>query len=196
MNTNIVEITNREEIKKAQRVLEKELEKIADKKGIPVTIVYQGESGDKRCVDYISNPNYHMWFYLGEIIEDGSDKCRYWNAFGIEEPLPNTKISSIVEINIPFEDPKAQQAAGRFAKDSDGNLFLVHRGIIWTKKGVTKEDFFQYCKDRGLEIVSVATETEPKNAILIGNITSPNFPEKLSKFLHVVKDFKDEHESK
>ena len=69
------------------------------------------------------------------------DQVRYWNAFGVERPRPDRLVSIIAEINFPFAGID-RKTGGAFARDAEGNIYVIHRGKIGGgKKGVGKSLF-------------------------------------------------------
>ena len=66
---------------------------------------------------------------------------RYWNAFGVGKPQESSILSITAEINFPWAGID-RKTGGAFARDTWGNIFVIHRGKIGGgKKGVGKSLF-------------------------------------------------------
>jgi hypothetical protein len=179
-------IEEQKEIENALDMLESVLEKIADEK-IPVKIGYRGGNVADE-VSYSSKLN--IWFYFGGPIEgNAKDKReRYWNVFGTEKPMMNSSIPIVVEINPPVKGIY-RRVAGAFAKDEKGNIFLLHRGRIGGGREGIGATLFNKFYDG--EIVDVEDGDEISKMAVLGNITSLDLSEKISTFIHKVKEIKD-----
>ena len=64
-------------------------------------------------------------------------KC--WNGFGIGQPVAGKKVLIAAEINFPTEGLN-RAVSGVFAEDSNGGVWVLHRGKIRGGKAL----FFQY----------------------------------------------------
>jgi len=140
-------------------------------------------SGSMDCsVIYNSN----VWFTGFEITE-GSP--RFWNSFGLTSNLEQGKSNSIVvEINIPT-DGINRRVSGLFAIDDDTeSVFLLHRGRIGGgRKGIGKNSFVNWYSKPFTEIQN---GTDVEEALLVGEITKNDFPNKLAKFVQGIAEFK------
>ena len=175
-------LQNENEIENAQKKLESELKGIADEK-ITVRI---GNQGGSQKADVFYSKKYDLWFYLGDEKGDG-EKKRYWNVFGIKRPNENSNVSPVVQINPPLKRIY-RRVAGVFAKDDKSDIFLLHRGIIGGgRKGIGKKTF---CKHYNGEKSDLQDGDKLIEILLIGCITSPNFPEKLKNFVGEVDRIK------
>jgi hypothetical protein len=112
---------------------------------------------------------------------------RYWNAFGLGKPDPNLSNSITCEINIPYEINR--RVAGGFAEDVDGNIYLIHRGLIGgSKKGVGKTLFKN--NYRG-EWTGVLDDGELRYVALVGELKSNNLLQQIKDFILEVERIKD-----
>jgi hypothetical protein len=122
-----------------------------------------------------------------EIEKGDGEKKRYWNVFGINKPQENPNVSMVVQINPPLKGID-RRVAGVFAKDDKSDIFLLHRGIIGGgRKGIGKKTF---CKHYNGEKSDLQDGDKLIEILLIGCITSPNFPEKLKNFVGEVDRIK------
>jgi len=77
----------------------------------------------------------------------GLDDCRnrYWNALGIGNPFRDDH-SIVAEINPPKEGIN-RRISGAFVKDSEGRLYMAHRGRVGGgRKGIGKKAFMAWYK--------------------------------------------------
>ena len=113
----------------------------------------------------------------------------YWNAFGLEKPVPSSHIPIVCEINFPIRGID-RRIGGAMAKDRFGRVFAVHRGKIGGgKKGIGKtlfEDLY-----RGAWTVMEDGDTETTVA-LIGELQSPRFARQVAQFVRKVDAIKNQ----
>jgi 5-methylcytosine-specific restriction protein A len=126
---------------------------------------------------------YDIWFTIGSKFQ-GSGSAnqiyRYWNAFGVGDPKPNSSIPIIVEINCPC-DGIYRTLGGAFAEDDQGEHYLCHRGRIGGgRKGIGLNLFMQQFGNR-LQTVQDGNITS--QVFVIGQIKSSNFPQLLTDFV-------------
>jgi hypothetical protein len=115
------------------------------------------------------------------------NEVRYWNAFGAGKPRPGNVVPIITEINFPFNGID-RKTGGAFARDSWGNVFVVHRGKIGGgKKGVGKSFFennyrgvWSFMED-GNDVTQVA---------VIGALNSPHLAWQTAHFVKKVEMLK------
>jgi len=131
--------------------------------------------------------NKELWF-SGQTITDVGVP-RYWNAFGLQINQ-NTAQSIVVEIN-PQIEGKNKSVAGLFGRDDKtGEYFLLHRGKVGGgRKGIGKSAFRDWHRGDWLE---VECEDSSEEAILLGNIESPQLIKNITKFTQEVDKFKKE----
>lgn len=76
---------------------------------------------------------------------------RYWNAFGIGEPIEKN-LSIVCEINSPLKGID-RRISGAYAKDKDGSVFVLHNGRIGGgKPGVGKSLFLNNYRGKLIDI--------------------------------------------
>lgn len=130
-------------------------------------------------------PNLGMWAYFGEPPLEKSLGERYWNVFGIGEPHGMVPITC--EINPPKQGTN-RQAAGAFAEDEGGSIYLLHRGILNVGGRVRKENLRRYFQ---WPWTSVEDSDQLSEVMQIGIIGSTDFLEKLRSFIYEVARYKD-----
>lgn len=167
----------------AQAALEKSL-----KSYLP----YQGEKavgfqGGNKIESLYSHGEGQLWCVLTTV--DDVPIPRTWNAFGIYQAKRRMQ-SITVEINIPTENNSAQ-VAGFFAKDlSTDRVCLMHNGRIGGGKlGIGQKAFLSQSLV-ALKEVSVANGTS-RLGIAIGFVDDPDLANKISRFVKIVQDFKE-----
>lgn len=131
--------------------------------------------------------NESIWFNSYLLDEDGATK-RFWNGFGVSREIDQNKPNNItVEINIPFEGLN-RSVAGAFAFDSEGEIYLLHRGRVGGgRKGIGKDSFLNWTSKN---LTEVRTSKGIDSCIVIGSINDSNFIRNLSGFIHDVNRFK------
>jgi len=112
---------------------------------------------------------------------------RYWNAFGVGKPQESNLLSITAEINFPWAGID-RKTGGAFARDTWGNIFVIHRGKIGGgKKGVGKSLFehnyrgvWSFMED-GKAVTQVA---------IIGALTSHRFALQAAQFVKKIEKLK------
>ena len=125
-------------------------------------------------------PKFDIWAYLGDPPFEQSPGERFWNVFGIGEP--HGMVSITCEINPPKHGIN-RQAAGGFARDASGAIYLIHRGIINSRGRVPKSWLRQNFR---WTWVSVDDGDMITDVMPIGQLNSPEFIHKLRDFIHEV----------
>ena len=120
---------------------------------------------------------------IGYKYTENDDYNRYFNGFGIVRPDVNIEMSVFCEINIE-KDGLNKNTAGAFAKDIQGNLYVIHRGNI---AGINRTEFFNKYAGKTAQIQDGNTKTE---AIIIGNLDDPKLPEDIKTFVFEVAQIK------
>lgn len=172
-------ISEKRIITKCQNSFIKRLKSICDQK-VHCKLGYQGASSD--VIAHYSS-KYNFWFTAYE------EKNRYWNAFGIGEPLANKSNSITVEINIPFSEVN-RNIGGVFGQNNKGEILLLHRGKIGGGRvGIGKNLFFE--QFRGDEFILANDDGIENEFCLIGSILSKYFPRQLADFISNVERIKN-----
>jgi hypothetical protein len=173
-------LDNESDIKKAQRQFLKKFEHFIDEK-ILVKVGHLGASYEKE-VSWASKQR--IWLLSETISGRGS---RYWNAFGTEKPIKSSNVSIICEINFPLSGID-RRIGGAFAKNSSGEIFVVHRGKIGGgRKGIGKSLFEDNYRGGWTSV----EDGEIENTVaLIGALKSPRFVSQVSRFVFEVARLK------
>ena len=123
-----------------------------------------------------------IWIFSSAIKE-----IRYWNAFGVGRPKPGELVSITSEINFPWSGID-RKTGGAFARDTRGNIFVIHRGKIGGgKKGIGKSLFehnyrgtWSFMED-GDDVTQVA---------VVGALTSVRFAQQAAQFVKKIEILK------
>nr|MDO8080342.1 hypothetical protein [Candidatus Freyarchaeota archaeon] len=170
-------LDNESDIKKAQQTFEKRFKQFIDEK-ISVNIGFKGGS-IKKEVSWASKLGIWVLFQLLS--------NRYGNAFGIGKPREGSNVPITCEINFPLSGIN-RTIGGAFAKDSSGNIFVIHSGKIQGgRKGIGKSLFEE--KYRGERIVVDEGMVENDFALL-GALNSSRFARQVSQFVYEVDRIK------
>lgn len=121
---------------------------------------------------------------------------RYWNAFGVEEPVDGENLDITCEINSPFTGID-RKISGAFAIDDEGGMYVLHSGKIGGgKKGIGKSLFRSNYKygliklDDGLEYAQIGK---------LGNASLPNktanFVREIDRIKKLAKGYSDSSKS-
>lgn len=168
-------IEDRDEIKEAQEKFLEILYQNADEI-ITTDKIRIGRSGEFKAKAYWSN-------YLGFwILNRELEGNHYFNAFGIGKP-DNAIVNAICEINIEKERIN-RRAAGAFAKDLEGKVYIIHSGSVGGKR---KEKFFDKYNGKTAQIQDGDIETR---AAVIGGLNDPKLPENVRNFVFEVSRIK------
>jgi hypothetical protein len=112
---------------------------------------------------------------------------RFWNGFGVGKPIPEKGISLVGEINFPFNGIN-RRIAGAFAEDSNGDILILHRGLIGgSTKGIGKTLFLE--KHNGDYVTALDGGRKTKFA-LVGELESDFFIEQIASFIHSINNIK------
>lgn len=171
-------ISKSDEIDFLEEKLFEGFKKISDKK-VQGIIGFPGgnDEGDL----YWSN-NLKIWFFSKKY-----DNL-YWNAFGTQEPIENGNNSITTEINL-IRSGFNKRRAGAFAKDNEGEYYLVHSGKIGGgKKGVGKNLFFENYNG---DVVKARYGDSEGEVAVIGNLNDSNFYNNLKNFVYYVNKLKN-----
>ncbi len=176
-------VTDKRETIKCQKLMvESLLQSLEEQETFTV-----GFPGGKKVLKL--NTNSQIWFGSFEIGDDDPSP-RFWNGFGLSQDLnPQKSNNIVVEINIPTTGLN-RRVAGMFAiNDSNGEVFLLHRGKIGGgRPGIGKEALLSWLKT---PFTDVDYEGTTEQAILIGCVTEKKFHEKIYNFISSVKSFKE-----
>lgn len=178
-----IALSKRQEVADAQKQLKEALYSQLPARDRSYTIGFQG--GNMEVANLRANGS--IWCILDKTSDDSA--ARYWNAFGLSESL-KVSVSNVivVEINVPISGYNGN-VAGLFARDENGNTWLLHSGKIGGgRKGVGKEAFLNFTK---LATVSVGTESGVVALIPIARLGSSTIAADVARFVRNVARFKD-----
>ena len=147
-----------------------------------VSIGYQSNHFDTR-VFWLQDLGY--WAYFGLPPNEKSSGKRYWNVFGIEEPIGSVSIAC--EINPPLSDTN-RRAAGIFLMDDSGQVHVAHRGILNARGRIEKDFVFSQFKGGKLSINDAGRQTR---VLHVGQLGDTRFPESLRDFITEAMRVKD-----
>lgn len=167
-------IEDRDEIKAAQE----EFLKILHQKADEIISTEKFDLGPKMKIDAHWSNDLGIWVVNRELEHD-----RFFNAFGIHKPDANSNLSVACEINIQ-KDGLNRNVAGAFAKDLEGNVYLIHRGSIGGQK---KQEFFDKYHGKTAQIQDGDIKTE---AVVLGGLNDPKLPEHVRNFVFEVAKIK------
>lgn len=175
-------LEDKREIDKAQDLFEKNLKKVSERTEM-MWVTYKG-GRDKLSGSW--NKKLGIWW-----IHSTSSGNRYWNAFGIGEPKWGTNHGHNItcEINPPFKGID-RKIAGVFAKDSEGKLFLLHRGKIGGgRPGNGKTKFKREFRGNWIDVEDGSVTSQ---LALVAAFESSRFSEQVADFVYQVRRMKDD----
>ncbi|MDR2891528.1 MAG: hypothetical protein LBV80_00335 [Deltaproteobacteria bacterium] len=169
-----------------------------------LSFVQAGESRSNRDIGfkggYITVPTFYhaesdLWIAYERQPKghNGTKVAKHWFGYGLGDPNDKKSMSPICEINIPIGRSTAW-VAGALAKDSSGDVFLVHTGKFGGgKPGVGQKTFWQYYSDDDPKDFALYTgNQQPKQMVLIGNVASPEIMSFIADLVTTVQAFKQD----
>ncbi|MBI3512276.1 MAG: hypothetical protein HY064_16570 [Bacteroidetes bacterium] len=172
-------ISDSKEIKLLHRQFHKSLDKYLDKE-VPIFVGFPAGSFQD-TVQYSTDLNF--WLTYNE-----TELNRYWNGFGVGEPIKDKMNSLTGEINFPKTDID-RRVAGAFGREPNGNILVLHRGKIGGgKPGVGKNLFVG--NFRGEFVTAMDGDTE-NQFCLVGQLNSKLFPRQVADFIFEIRRIKD-----
>lgn len=116
------------------------------------------------------------------------DERHFWNPCGTGFPTPEGKHNIAIEVNPPFEGRNAQ-VQGAFARRSDGEVVLVHRGRVGGNfVGATREALWGHARFSPVELANGPTRTP---VVVVGRVSGAGLGGDLGRFVRGVVAFKD-----
>lgn len=105
---------------------------------------------------------------------------KYWNGFGVGQPIENKNNSLNGEINFPISGIY-RRVAGAFGVEDNGTILVLHRGKIGGgTKGIGK--YFFTDNFRGDFVDAVDRDRESRFCV-VGELESKHFPEQVANFI-------------
>lgn len=171
------------EIENAQNIFLNNLRNFTTKKD-KIVIGFPGpEEKVTDDVEYISSVN--LWWYSKKL--DDATTPRYWNCFGLGEPIWGKNNNIVVEINPPISGV-TRRVFGAFVKDQSGTIYLTHNGVLGG--GNTPGGFYDVYPHEERWILADDGKKEPRELILISDVSSPELPELLADYVKIVSKYK------
>lgn len=167
-------LTDVDEIEEAERRLRAVFERAATWTG-PREFGFQGGAGEW-LVYYVKT--HDVWLAVGDELEN-----RWWNGFGIGEPLEGRQAAIHVEVNVPRTGTN-RRVAGTFLRDEHNRLYLAHSGKIGGgRKGIGKAAFLRHNEN---PVVQVGRYDH----VLIGCLGDDDFVADVAEFVNSARRFK------
>jgi hypothetical protein len=137
--------------------------------------------GKRRESDNFWSPG--LGLCMGTRMAGEPPRLRYWNAFGLQpvQPAAGKGIPVTVEINFPLAGIN-RHIAGVFVEDGDDRIFVAHRGNITC--GRTNNIFAAGYHGPCITIPGQG------RAALIGELGSPEFPQRVRDFVKEIDRIK------
>ncbi|MCB9309487.1 MAG: hypothetical protein H6567_05455 [Lewinellaceae bacterium] len=105
---------------------------------------------------------------------------KYWNGFGVGQPIENHNNSLNGEINFPISGIY-RRVAGAFGIEDKGTILVLHRGKIGGgTKGIGK--YFFTDNFRGDFVDAIDGDRESRFCV-VGELESKHFPEQVANFI-------------
>lgn len=120
------------------------------------------------------SPKLNLWFSHGE------NDNKFWNGFGVGEPVRGKNNSLNGEINFPKEGSN-RRIAGAFGINDNGKVLILHRGKIGGGKlSIGKNYFIDNFRGDFVTAIDGDRETE---FCLVGELYSKHFPLQVANFI-------------
>ena len=127
------------------------------------------------------SPELNIWISVRE------HDNKYWNGFGIGEPIEGRNNSLNGEINFEYQGMN-RRISGVFAIEDNSKVLVLHRGKIGGGKvGVGKKLFTQNFRGDFVTAIDGDRETE---FCLVGELQSPHFPRQVANFINEIQRVK------
>ena len=127
------------------------------------------------------HPQHGIWGSINPAPPKEDAPQRSWNAFGTEDPTRRGSLSIVCEVN-PAHAGVDRRVAGVFAKDEEGQTYLLHRGRL---NGMTMEAFW-----REYEGQKVAVDEEQRPFAIVARIGSPSMIQEVTEFVKQARNIK------
>jgi len=168
-------IEDENQIAEAQKTFQNALTNIGAKQ-YKCKLGYQGGTED---VDVFWLQSFGIWVAFKKL------DTRYWNAFGIGEPVDGGLIGETCEINFPLKGIN-RQISGAFAKDKDGSIYVMHNGRIGGgRKGIGKSLFIENYMN------GLSESIDGVKFVKIGKLGDPALPSNISNFVKEIQRIKN-----
>jgi len=166
-------VIDKQEIIKLHRQFHKRIDKFLTV-GVDCWVGYPSGSFEDTVM---YSPELNIWLSHGE------HDNKFWNGFGVGEPIEGRNNSLNGEINFPKEG-NYRRVAGTFGVEDNGNILVLHRGKIGGgKPGIGKNYFTNNYRGDFVTAIDGDRETE---FCLVGELSSPHFPRQVSNFINEI----------
>ncbi len=177
---SLIALTEKKEIKNAFNTLSETLTV-----GIKPIRQKLGWRGKGQEFDLYWNAANNFWAVLDSELTHN----RYWCAFGTSSPEILKTHSIVCEINPPYKGMD-KRAAGRFAKDISGAIYITHSGRVGGgRPGIGQGAFLPFYGSDTIQDINWPRGKDSES-IVIGRIDSKYLPLHLSRFIRKVEEFK------
>lgn len=171
-------ITEKREIKELHKKFHRKLDRFLCEK-VNCSVGFPGGSY-KDSVRYSSDLN--IWISVQEV------DTRFWNGFGLGKPKEDSNNSLVGEINFPYHGIN-RKIAGAFGVEDDGNVLVLHRGLIGGgKKGIGKKYFTDHFRG---EFITAFDGDRESEFCLVGDLNSKHFPTQVGNFVKEIYRIKN-----
>lgn len=172
-------IEDRKSVRRHQEAIQSALLRHAGTPPIDCKIIYRPYTEN---VSVHWSPSFGIWFY------SKPSTNRYWNAFGVSEPKPGSRIRIACEINFPFRGVR-RDIGGVLVSESNGEVFIGHRGKFGGgSKGINKEIFMSWFRDQLEETLDRGVTSR---IAVIGEVGSENLAGQIAAFVHRCAELKE-----
>ncbi|KFM21481.1 5-methylcytosine-specific restriction enzyme with GTPase activity protein, partial [Marine Group I thaumarchaeote SCGC AAA799-B03] len=176
-------LDNKQELENAQKILLENLRKLTTRKDrTRISFPGPGENVDD-IVEYTSKGDF--WWYSQNLPDERIP--RFWNSFGVGEPNWGTSTGITVEINPPMNE-STRRTKGAFVKDNEGKIYICHDGSLGG--GNTPGGFSDVYPNDEKWIEANDGRSDPRELILISDITSEQLGENLGDYIQYVAKYK------
>ncbi len=160
------------EVERAQDALR---ERLSRESGPPRPIAL-GFRGGQVKADVYWLPKVGIWFAPLPL------ETRWINAFGVDDPGGARNLPIVVQVSISHGPTR--RTAGAFVCSDAGDLWLAHDGRVGGgKAGVNQTAFLAFLRQSPVDV-------EGTRLLLLGDVGSNDFPERLARFVRAAAEFK------
>lgn len=175
-------VTSNKEIVRLNNLLFSQLNKQAHSK----TTIYLGFHGGGAFVEAGYNADLEFWWTN---VDQGD---HYWNGFNISDKPLEERGAYHSAVNISYHKGEAKrERAGRFAKDDNGNYYLLHSGNIGG--GIPGRNQAFFWQEFSKASVFMIDRGQEKEFALVANLNSTSIAGDIKNFIEEVNRIKAVH---
>lgn len=131
-----------------------------------------------------------IWIHFAHDCPGEAGKERYWCAYGVDVPKPNSMVNITAEINM-YKKWNDRKVAAAFAKNPDGDVYLIHTGKVGGgRTGIGKETFRDYFPGSDQYVSVRWPDGVYSDEICIGKVGDRLLLNNVSHFVKEVDKFK------